>query len=136
MSYNGTNLNITHYIYSMHLFTNSPLYMSSQILSILMKCQCLHLNNLTRNDMTCGIKKLSNKITVGIDIIPRYFIKDCSYILIEPFYILFNIITIVIKCNNNIDHYVLPCKLDLLCNVKISSHTSLTSKTISILCLL
>lgn len=66
-----------------HSLNNDHLTLNKDILNI--KC-------VTRKNIIDAIKKLKSNLTSGPDNIPAFFIRDCSYLLVEPLEIIFNLI--------------------------------------------
>ena len=50
----------------------------------------IHISSISQDDILQALKNLKPNSCAGLDGIPAFFIKDCSSVLIEPLYILFN----------------------------------------------
>nr|CAI5827926.1 unnamed protein product [Callosobruchus analis] len=52
----------------------------------------ISLIEVSEDDVIRASKKLPNKLTSGVDIIPSFIVKDCIHVLAKPLSIIFNII--------------------------------------------
>lgn len=53
---------------------------------------CIRATPVTDEDIIRAVKRLGNNMTAGEDMIPSFFVRDCSGILVEPLKHLFNLI--------------------------------------------
>lgn len=53
--------------------------------------QIINIGKISITEIQDAIKKLKNKMTAGIDLIPSFIVKDCASVLCIPMFILFNL---------------------------------------------
>lgn len=91
--------------------------------------QCVKLTYVSKEDIKMALKKLKDKPTAGVDLIPSFLIRDCSRILVEPLHIVYNLIL-------KTSHFPALWKVSRICPVFKAGDVSLINnyRPISIIC--
>lgn len=72
------------------VFTENSYDNSEQAYELNVSNVMVNINEITYDDISNAIKKLKSNFTCGLDRMPAFLAGDCSDVLNEPLYIIFN----------------------------------------------